>query len=218
MKKLSLLMLCLVVFSLLSCEGLSMGGNGEEVKDCTYVLREHATIMYNNLEIRCLYNSNCSIIFHFGPAGSSKDINACGNYEYKFINNEKTIIVHKGRDFNKPSVNADINLTPDSDEHIRFSLFDIKNVEKKYDFDLSGIIHSFTVRGDSVDVNVMKDCRMDLFSCNKKTVYGNNLLNGKYSFSITDGCKDHYSIDCSWEKMDSLGTDNIELFATIYWK
>jgi hypothetical protein len=218
MKKNWILLSIPFLFNLLSCEGLSMGGNGEEVKDCTYVLREHATTMYNNLEIRCLYNSNCSIIFHFGPAGSSKDINACGNYEYKFINNEKTIIVQKGRDFNKPSVNADINLIPDSDEHVRFSLFDIKNVEKKYDFDLSGIIHSFTVRGDSIDVNVMKDCRMDLYSCQRETVYGNELQDGKYTFSVNEGCKDYYRYRCSWHNQSSLETDDLDISAAIYWK
>jgi hypothetical protein len=184
------------------------GGNPDEGK-CSYVLMEHATEMRNDIDMECPYDSNCRIGFYFGPAASSNDISDCGVYEYKFVQNENIM---------KIRLNSSVKLTLDSDEHVRFSLFDIKNVEKKYDFDLSGIIHSFNVRGDSVDVNVMKDCRMDLFSCNKKTVYGNNLLNGKYSFSITDGCKDHYSIDCSWEKMDSLGTDNIELFATIYWK
>ena len=208
MKKLSLLTLCLVVFSLLSCEMFHTGGNPDEGK-CSYVLMEHATEMRNDIDMECPYDSNCYIRFYFGPAGSSNDISDCGVYEYKFVQNENIM---------KIRLNSNVKLTLDSDEHVRFSLFDIKNVEKKYDFDLSGIIHSFTVRGDSIDVNVMKDCRMDLFSCNKKTVYGNNLLNGKYSFSITDGCKDHYSIDCSWEKMDSLGTDSIELFATIYWK
>lgn len=206
------------LFNLLSCEGLSTGGNGEDVKDCTYVLKEHATTMHNNLEIRCLYNSNCSIIFHFGPAGSSKDIKACGNYEYKFINNEKTIIVQKGRDFNKPSVNADINLTPDSDEHVRFSLFDKNNIEKKYDIDLSGIIHSFTVRDDSVDVNVMKDCRLYLFSCKKEIIYGNSLLDGKYTFSVADGCDSEYSYDCSWHNQSSLETDDLDIHAMIHWK
>ena len=208
MKKLSLLMLCWVVFTLLSCEMFHTGGNPDEGK-CSYVLMEHATEMRNDIDMECPYDSNCRIGFYFGPAASSNDISDCGVYEYKFVQNENIM---------KIRLNSNVKLTLDSDEHVRFSLFDIKNVEKKYDFDLSGIIHSFTVRGDSIDVNVMKDCRMDLFSCNKKTVYGNNLLNGKYSFSITDGCKDHYSIDCSWEKMDSLGTDNIELFATIYWK
>ena len=218
MKKKWILLSIPFLFNLLSCEGFSTGGNGEDVKDCTYVLKEHATTMYNNLEIRCLYNSNCSIIFHFGPAGSSKDINACGNYEYKFINNEKTIIVQKGRDFNKPSVNADINLTPDSDEHVRFSLFDKNNIEKKYDFDLSGVIHSFTVRGDSVDVNVMKDCRMDLYSCQRETVYGNELQDDKYTFSVNEGCNDYYRYRCSWHNQSSLETDDLDISAAIYWK
>ena len=208
MKKLSLLMLCLVVFSLLSCEMFHTGGNPDEGK-CSYVLMEHATEMRNDIDMECPYDSNCRIGFYFGPAASSNDISDCGVYEYKFVQNENIM---------KIRLNSSVKLTLDSDEHVRFSLFDIKNVEKKYDIDLSGIIHSFTVRGDSIDVNVMKDCSFKLYSCKKETVYGNNLLNGKYTFPVTDGCDSETSYRCSWHNQSSLGTDDLDIDATIYWK
>ena len=207
MKKLSLLTLCLVVFSLLSCELFHTGGNPDEGK-CSYVLMEHATEMRNDIDMECPYDSNCYIRFYFGPAGSSNDISDCGVYEYKFVQNENIM---------KIRLNSSVNLTPDSDEHVRFSLFDKNNIEKKYDIDLSGIIHSFTVRGDSIDVNVMKDCRLRLYSC-MKTVYGNNLLNGKYTFSVAEGCDSEYSYDCTWHNQSSLETDDLNIHAMIHWK
>ena len=213
MKKLSLLTLCLVVFTLLSCEMFHTGGNPDEGRQyqCQEILRKHVSSLRFSAFAKCPYEKDCDIymgveVFKLGDSLKNKCFD---EYELTLKTQDTSMVVNSSRRYLLP-------LT--SDGYLHFSLVDEDGVEKKYDFDLSGIIHSFTVRGDSIDVNVMKDCRMDLFSCNKKTVYGNNLLNGKYSFSITDGCKDHYSIDCSWEKMDSLGTDNIELFATIYWK
>ena len=211
MKKLSLLMLCWVVFTLLSCEMFHTGGNPDEGKICDRISKVLASPLELRLSIKCPYEEDCDISFSYAGVYLADTLSGpCfSGYELKLVTDDSLSIVRSLKSY-------PIHLSPNN--HIHFSLVDEDGVEKKYDFDLSGIIHSFNVRGDSVDVNVMKDCRMDLFSCNKKTVYGNNLLNGKYSFSITDGCKDHYSIDCSWEKMDSLGTDNIELFATIYWK
>ena len=200
-------MLCCVVFTLLSCEMFHTGGNPDEGK-CSYVLMEHAMEMRNDIDMECPYDSNCRIGFYFGPAASSNDISDCGVYEYKFVQNENIM---------KIRLNSSVNLTPDSDEHVRFSLFDKNNIEKKYDIDLSGIIHSFTVRGDSIDVNVMKDCRLRLYSC-MKTVYGNNLLNGKYTFSVAEGCDSEYSYDCTWHNQGSFETDDLYIHAMIHWK
>ena len=90
--------------------------------------------------------------------------------------------------------------------------------KKKYDIDLSGIINSFTVHRDSVDVNVMKNCYFDLYSCQKETVYGNRLQNGKYTFAVNDGCKDHYDYDCIWHNQGPFEKDDLDISATIYWK
>ena len=211
MRKLSLLTLCLVVFSLLSCEMFHTGGNPDEGKICDRISKVLASPLELRLSIKCPYEGDCDISFSYAGVYLADTLSGpCfSGYELKLVTDDSLSIVRSLKSY-------PIHLSPNN--HIRFSLVDEDEVEKKYDIDLSGIIHSFTVRGDSVDVNVMKDCRMDLFSCNKKNVYGNNLPNGKYTFSITDGCKDHYNIDCSWKKSDSLGTDNIELFATIYWK
>ena len=49
-------------------------------------------------------------------------------------------------------MNTTLDNVLDSDEHVRFSLFDQNNVEKSYDIDLSEIIHSYTYKGDSVEI------------------------------------------------------------------
>ena len=91
-------------------------------------------------------------------------------------------------------------------------------LKKKYDIDLSGIVNSYMVRGDSVDVNVMKHCSLQLYSCKKETVYGNNLYGGKYTFATTDGCARDYSYRCLWDNVGTQKNDNLEISASIYWK
>ena len=170
--------------------------------------------MRNNIVINCSLESNCNVSLLFLLVGTPVGY----GFEYKFVQNNETSVVKRNYDRSKPSENTSIKLDLDADEHVRFSLLDINNVEKKYDIDLSGIIHSYTVRGDSVDVNVMKGCHLDLFSCKKATVYGSNLLNGVYTFSTTDGCKFVYSYDCLWQNQGSFETDELDIHAMIYWK
>ena len=76
------------------------------------------------------------------------------DYELNLVTSEFSKSVFSGKEYNVPL---------ESNDHLRFSLIDINNVEKKYDIDLSGIINSYTVRDDSVDVNVMKGCNLWLF-------------------------------------------------------
>ena len=162
----------------------------------------------------CPYEKKCDVGLGFGVAklGDSLD-GMCfgGGAEWRFESIDTSMIVAT-KDWKTYPVILSM------DDHLHFSLIDEDNVEKKYDIDLSGIVHSFTVRGDSVDVNVMKGCNLHLYSCKKETVYGNNLLNGKYTFSKTDGCDPDYSYRCSWHNQGSLETDDLEIDATIYWK
>ena len=199
------------LFNLLSCEGLSMGGNPYEGSHCRGTSRTNAYSYMFFFELDCPFEGKCESFFFFlgnGTRENSED-NCFEKYELTLKTQDTSIIVNSNRRYLLP-------LT--SDGYLHFSLIDEDGVEKKYDFDLSGIIHSFTVRGDSVDVNVMKDCSFKLYSCKKETVYGNNLLNGKYTFSVTDGCYSETSYRCSWHNQSSLGTDDLDIDATIYWK
>ncbi len=211
MRKLSLLTLCLVVFSLLSCEMFHTGGNPDEGKICDRISKVLASPLELRLSMKCPYEGDCDISFSYAGVYLADTLSGpCfSGYELKLATDDSLSIVRSLKSY-------PIHLSPNN--HIRFSLIDEDGVEKKYDIDLSGIIHSFTVRGDSVDVNVMKDCSFKLYSCKKETVYGNNLLNGKYTFSVADGCDSETSYRCSWHNQSSLGTDDLDIDATIYWK
>ena len=147
---------------------------------------------------------------------------ACSaSYEYEFVQSDKKYIV---------KFNSNLALKLDPDGHLRYSLFDIDNVERKYDMDFSKIIHSYTVRGDSIDVKVMEKCSLSLHSCKKETEYGNTLLpngmtvygnllpNGIYTFSASEGCDSVLDYECSWQNQGPTQKDNLEIHATIYWK
>jgi hypothetical protein len=124
----------------------------------------------------------------------------------------------KTKDSLKQILSETENLVPlDSDLHLRFSLLDINNVEKKYDIDLSGIVNSYTIRGDTVDLNVMENCSLHLYHCKKETIYGNQLNGEKYSFFTSDGCDKDYSYDCTWHNLGPSRKDDLEISSTIYW-
>ena len=162
----------------------------------------------------CPYEKKCDVGLGFGVAklGDSLD-GMCfgGGAEWRFESIDTSMIVAT-KDWKTYPVILSM------DDHLHFSLVDENNIEKKYDIDLSGIVHSFTVRGDSVDVNVMKGCNLHLYSCKKETVYGDNLLNGKYTFSANEGCDAEYSYDCLLHNQGSLEKYDLDIHAMIRWK
>ena len=209
------LLLFPILCCLLSCDALSTGGNPSEGRPCNQkILKVHPELLRFDITMTCPYEKKCDVELGFGVAklGDSLD-GMCfgGGAEWRFESIDTSMIVAT-KDWKTYPVILSM------DDHLHFSLIDEDNVEKKYDIDLSGIIHSYTVRGDSVDVNVMKGCRLDLYSCDRKTVYGDNLLNDKYTFSATEGCKIYYVYRCSWRNLGLLETDDLEIDATIYWK
>ena len=208
MKKNWILLSIPFLFNLLSCEGFSTGGNPGQ---CQEILRKHVSSLRFSAFAKCPYEKDCDIYMgvEVSKLGDSLKNKCFDEYELTLKTQDTSMVVNSSRRYLLP-------LT--SDGYLHFSLIDEDGVEKKYDIDLSGIIHSFTVRGDSVDVNVMKDCRMDLYSCQRETVYGNELQDDKYTFSVNEGCKDYYRYRCSWHNQSSLETDDLDISAAIYWK
>ncbi len=205
-----------LLINIFSCEMFHTGGNPDEGK-CSLIVKEHGNMM-NNMDINCSSESICNVTLFFLLVGTPVGYGCSDGFEYKFVQNKDTSVVKRNYDRSKPSENASVKLDLDSDGHVRFSLLDINDVEKKYDIDLSGIVHSFTVRGDSIDVHVMENCHLQLFFCNKEIVYGSKLRNGKYTFSANEGCDAEYSYDCIWHNQGSLETDDLEIDAMIRWK
>ena len=201
-----------LLFSLLSCEGFTTTGSNDPYSNpCYGISKKNAYSYMFFFELNCPYGDVCKTKLSFlgSGAGDTLDGRCFSEYVLNLITNDSSILAHSGKRY-------PISLTPES--HAKFSLIDEDNVEKKYDIDLSEIINSYTVHGDSVDVNVMKNCRFDLYSCQKETVYGNRLENEKYTFAVNDGCKDHYGYDCVLHNQGPFEKDDLDISATIYWK
>ena len=211
MKKLWMLVLP-ILLCILSCEGFTTTGSNDPYSNhCYGISKKNAYSYMFFLELDCHYGETCKAKMNFlgSGVGDTLDGRCFSGYELRLetADTSRTVLENK---------NYPISLTPEN--HAKFSLVDEDNVEKKYDIDLSGMIHSYTVRGDSVDVNVMNGCRFDLYSCQKETVYGNRLENGKYTFAVNDGCKDHYGYDCVLHNQGPFEKDDLDISATIYWK
>ena len=203
------------LFCIISCDGFSTGGNPDEGK-CSFVLREHPTKMTNSINMLCPYDSVCNIKISFGLVDASF-VNGCiGDYEYRFVQNKEM----------KINLNSNVDLNIDSDDHVRFSLFDNKNIEKKYDIDLSDIIHSYTISGDSVGVKK--------YSCLKKMniykskgagaghdiieLYPDSLKLGEYMFFQDSLFFDYLSFNCGLNAQSSFETDSLFIHGRIYWR
>ena len=200
-----------LLFSLLSCEGFTTTGSNDPYSNpCYGISKKNAYSYMFFFELDCHYGETCKAKMNFlgSGVGDTLDGRCFSGYELRLetADTSRTVLENK---------NYPISLTPEN--HAKFSLVDEDNVEKKYDIDLSGIIHSYTVHGDSVDVNVMKGCRLWLFSCKKDQVYGNDLSDGKYIFLKTEGCDKEYSYDCSWLEQGSSGMDKLDIHAMITW-
>ena len=210
MKRLWLLLVS-IVLCFVACDMPATGGNPGEGSLCKGVTKNHANKYYFELTLKCQYEEKCGLklFFDAGYYRDSLSSRCFSDYELDFVTTETSKKVLSAKEYNVPL---------ESDDHLRFSLIDINNVEKKYDIDLSGIINSYTVRGDSVDVNVMKGCSLWLFSCKKDQVYGNNLSDGKYTFLRTEGCDKEYSYDCSWRNQGFGGKDELDIHAMITWE
>ena len=208
------LLLLPFLLSMLSCDMPATGGNpGEGSRPCNQkVLKVHADSLILKMTVNCPYEKVCDVKYYFYVAKLPDSLKGrCfgGGVEWKFESFDTSMVVKDWKSY-------PISLTPEN--HAKFSLFDINNVEKKYDIDLSGIIHSYTVRGDSVDVNVMNGCRLSLYSCNKDFIYGSSLPNGKYSFLITDKCEDYYGYKCELHNQGPSQKDDLNIYATVYWR
>ena len=100
----------------------------------------------------------------------SDSLNSCYvDYNYLFVAEKQRLKIHRFEE---------ISIALDSEEHIRFSLLDEADTEKKYDIDMSGILHSFEIIGDSVKIDVLRagfaEIRMDCPNSMERCHYRNS--------------------------------------------
>ena len=199
--------------SLLSCEGFTTTGSNDPYSNhCYGISKKNAYSYMFFFELNCPYGDVCKTKLSFlgSGAGDTLDGRCFSGYELRLetADTSRTVLENK---------NYPISLTPEN--HAKFSLVDEDNVEKKYDIDLSGITRSYTVRGDSVDVNVMRNCMIYVYTTPRNTeIYGNQISNSLYSFAMSDSRENWMSYDCQWNDQGPLMRDDINIHARLYWK
>lgn len=212
--------------SLCSCgfsELFSTVGNVHD-SGCSGVLKEHPDRLDISIYLRCDKDGSCFTQQSFSTwkKNDSNSRSGCySNYEYKYITKKTSDKIHMGDNF------YDVL---DSDEHVRFSLFDKNNVEKSYDIDLSKIIHSYTFKEDSVEIKMPENgtakisiecpycsahriydrlCQ-GIFACNYQSAEQNSVIVGTDS-----SWGKSYGLDLYLGAQSSMKTDSIKIIAEI---
>ena len=146
------------------------------------------------MHLTCKFQEPCeSEIVPFVVLKSSDTSRVCyDRYEYTF---------NDGRTKKKVTLGTTVPVTVDDDDHVRFSLFDSEKVEKTYDIDLSEIIHSYTVKDDSVEIKMPEGLLNAYMEC-------------PYCVSMNHSaeiCEDHYMCHYHYNSdkpVVSVGTDS----------
>ncbi len=202
-----------ILLAMLACS--DMIPLGPSTAKCSYVLKEHPTEMINIMSVNCPFKANCKIDFLFGPVSYTEGCLDDFEYLYK-----------KGSYEKKVHMNTHVDMSLDSDDHVRFSLFDSKNVEKTYDIDLSEIIHSYSILGDSVEITLPDFVERAAIYRSKGPGAGidvielvpDSILNGKYFFLLDDLYVGDYYISYGMNSQSSLKTDSIFVSADVFFK
>lgn len=215
------MLLVLAVLCFIACDMPGTGGNPSEGSHCQGITQNHANKYYFDLTLKCLYKKKCEVKLYF-DAGYYRDSlsgKCFSDYELNLVTNEFSKTIFSGKEYNMPL---------ESNDHLRFSLFDINNVEKKYNIDLSGIINSYAIRGDSVEVKVF-DClnRMTIYRYRVARnngphdiidLYPDSLRNGNYVFYQDNLLFDEIYFNCSLGSQNSFKTDSVYIHGDLYWR
>ena len=136
-------------FYLLSCDLPATGGNPGEGRPCNEkVLKVHDAALALDITANCAYEKECDVkLYFYGTElpDSLKGMCFGGGTELRLESFDTSMVVKDWKIY-------PVSLS--QDDHLRFSLIDINNIEKKYDIDFSEIIHSYTVRGDSIEIKM----------------------------------------------------------------
>ena len=214
----------LFAMALLACSLPDPGCDDHSCDGCKYVLKEHAEKMIYHLSVECPYDSACNATLVISrPVPKEKNECKMDNFEYTLVS---------GNIREKMEHNTNLRFLPiSSDDHFRFSLFDSAMVEKKYDIDLSSVIHSYTIDGDSVRITLPSNlirfsvkcpycpdntndmCRNSR-ACVREAEYGNSTMTVGL-----DSSWGKYFLMSSWlDSQGPLGNDSIDISAQVYFR
>ena len=191
---------------------------------CSEVLKEHPDRLDISIYLRCAKDGSCFTQQSFSTwkkFDSNSRSECYSNYEYKYIAEKTSDKIHMSDNF------YDVL---DSDEHVRFSLFDKNNVEKSYDIDLSEIIHSYTYKGDSEEIKMPENgtskISIECPYCSTHRIY-DSLCQGIFAcnYQSTELKSVMVGTDSSWGKsygidlylgaQSSMKTDSIHILTEI---
>ena len=213
----------LFAMALLACSLPDPGCDDHSCDEkCLPALRKHVKSMSIDLGLTCPLDTPCTASLYFGIVKElGWESQECHDgYEYTFVSGSIKDTVTK---FSKKMLTL-------SDDHLRFSLFDSAKVEKKYDIDLSSIIHSYTIDGDSVRITLPYPGEMKV-RCPICQELGENCdimsdkvcqyINENDSFmTVTIGYDwdNNYRFGYGLSNQGSLGSDTIDVGGRIYFR
>ena len=212
----------LFVMALLACSLPDPGCDDHSCDEkCLPALRKHVKSMSIDLGLTCPLDTPCTASLYFGIVKElGWESQECHDgYEYTFVSGSIKDIVTK---FSKKMLTL-------SDDHLRFSLFDSAKVEKKYDIDLSSVIHSYTIDGDSVRITLPYPGKMGISCLVYRETEGYGFMGHDYCEYLNEGNSPYsVAIDYNWDNryyydygivnQGSLGNDSISVHAAIYFR
>ena len=212
----------LFAMALLACSLPDPGCDDHSCDEkCLPALRKHVKSMSIDLGLTCPLDTPCTASLYFGIVKElGWESQECHDgYEYTFVSGSIKDIVTK---FSKKMLTL-------SDDHLRFSLFDSAKVEKKYDIDLSSVIHSYTIDGDSVRITLPYPGKMGISCLVYRETEGYGFMGHDYCEYLNEGNSPYsVAIDYNWDNryyydygivnQGSLGNDSISVHAAIYFR
>ncbi len=199
---------------MVACGMSTTGGDPDSLSQkCQDTRRIHPESMGLSLKLNCEYQKTCNAEVTFiGAIKDSLNKNTCFlDFDFLFDDGFKKEHVRS---------NSTIPLTVYDDDHVRFSLFDETNAEKSYDIDLSEIIHSYTIKGDSVEIKMPSNGQINLYQNSGDIIelYTKNIPSEKYTFCSLDSYWSFYYFDYSLNYENIIQADSINIYGRIYWK
>jgi len=213
MKKIAALFSVLSAVILSSCGLLGTGMTDPET-NYWYTARTHAPLQMD-INVRCPYDSACASNVAFGWVIQSMQkgniLYSAADFEYTFVSDSTRATV---------KMNSIEPLIIHDDGHVRFSLFDSTQAEKSYDIDLSGVTHSWTRRGDSVDVAIPEGYTMAIMEKEEGQLgfSGDTLPDRTVTLPYEGPSGRDYSLRGNLSGQSSYGTDSVLVSAVGYWR
>ena len=171
--------------------------------DCDYLPDEDST----------QYSTFCVDSLKFGDSNKRYHLPQTNKYSYAG-NIPYSIDVDLSKEDGR-YLDSYVEIPIDDDDHLRFTLVDRKNKEKKFDIDLSDYLNMYELHGDTFDLNFPKNTYFSAYS--RDTTFSKKDCDlplakvesfGCYEYSVKDEPRTDTTVYCIAEQGDSY--ENVE--------